>query len=109
MLVIWPLGRTDKAIIVAIIEGELLQVIPRVVIDITGSQTLGSLNCSSQWQGSLPEKRPIALNPKVRFKLLAPVMTTSREGWESGSQRLLSGNVTLQIIWPNFLRTIWHN
>jgi hypothetical protein len=30
-------------------------------------------------------------------------------GWESGSQRLLSGNVTLQIIWPNFLRTIWHN
>jgi hypothetical protein len=31
------------------------------------------------------------LSSKVRFKLLALVITTSREDWESGSQRLLSG------------------
>jgi len=63
--------------------------------------------------------------PKSPIQIARTCYATSREGWESGSQRRLSvedycekwveitelprKERTLQIIWPNFLRTIWHN
>jgi DNA-binding transcriptional ArsR family regulator len=46
--------QTASSHLAKLAEGRLLQVVPQGRHRYYGSQTLGSLNCSSQWRGSLP-------------------------------------------------------